>query len=79
MSLLSSIAELATTLAARLLKLKRVVLPPKLEGPVHTYPPEMTRATTFYDLHCCTKCGLFNERRAAYTVPPCAVNGTPIP
>lgn len=55
----------------QLLRLKPVKTSPLLIGPVHTYPDAMTSMVTYYQLHCCTKCSLFNERRAAYTDPPC--------
>ena len=69
--IIGSVLSGAAELALKLLQLKRVKVPPKLEGPVHTYPKELTASTTYYQLHCCTKCSLFNEDMAAYTVPPC--------
>jgi hypothetical protein len=71
MSLIGDILGAAVGGMARMLRLKRVKTSPLLDGPVHTYPSEMTRAVTFYELHFCTKCGLFNANRAAYTSPPC--------
>ena len=71
-SLLAGAFTGALELAAQLLRLKRVKLPPKLEGPVHVYPSELSSSVTYYAMHCCTKCGLFNENRAAYTVPACS-------
>ena len=71
MSLLGDALAAAVGVAARLLRLRRVKTSPLLEGPVHTYPSVMTRQITYYELHLCTKCGLFNENRAAYTTPPC--------
>lgn len=80
MSTIEWLIELGAALAVKAAKLKRVVLPPKLEGAVHTYPDMPENATvedwpmsgiSYYALHVCVKCGLYNEKRAAYTTPPC--------
>lgn len=71
MSLIGDALAAGVGLAARFLRLKRVTLPPKLVGPTHLYPDEMTLGVTYYAMHCCTKCTKFNANRAAYTAPPC--------
>lgn len=52
-------------------KLLRKVLPPRLDGPIHTFIPPETKSVTYYQLHRCTKCLTFVEKRAAYTSPRC--------
>lgn len=74
MSLLSSALDFAATLAARVMKLKRVVLPPKLEGPEHKYSTDVyTRGYNH-----CLKCGVYNPRRARFTQPPCSEKYPPV-
>lgn len=68
MSLLSDLLGAAVGIAARALKLKRVVLPPKLEGPKHTYSIDLYSRGYNH----CLKCGVYNPRRAAFTTPPCS-------
>ena len=74
MSLLESALDLVTTLAARALKLKRVLLPPKLEGPKHTYSIDLYSRGYNH----CLKCGVYNPRRAAFTTPPCSEKLPPV-
>jgi hypothetical protein len=68
-SLLSSAIEFALGLAAKALRLTRVDLPPKLEGPRHEYP---TGDSSNASIYICIKCRKFNARRAAFTQPPCS-------
>lgn len=59
---------------AKLVGLKPIEHPPALRGEKHSYPdllaPE-NRALTFTQAHSCKRCGKFNDRRAAFTDPPC--------
>jgi hypothetical protein len=68
MSLLSSAIEFAMSLAQRALKLTHVVLPPKLEGPIHVYGSDPNSS----DYYHCLLCGRFSSSRAAYTTPACS-------
>lgn len=64
--------ELGIPLAAGALKLKRVVLPPKLEGEGHRYPPTGdVSELSFFAYRQCQRCNEYNQTRARFTQPPC--------